>query len=217
MGLIIPNLNGGYNKFGGGYMSDGKGNAMKIGGMYYADGKGNGIKIYSSLLPIGTSLYDGIPSNGMILYTDNNKPGSNLNNNPSIMAVNSIKLKNVTSQCPNGIQINFGSSLYYINYDSSPYTTSNADSKVSFPSIKISKGSSSGSVEFLIDSSLQLSYGVNYVKINANLSNNILTLNTECSNDNGNDYAFNNPDTELVYDYKTYNAPYFTIASITSY
>lgn len=215
MGLIIPNLNGGYNKVGGGYMSDGKGNATKIGGMCYADGKGNAIKIYSSLLPVGTSLYDGIPSNGMILYTDNNNLGSNLNNNPSIMAGNSINLKNVISQCPNGIQINFGSNLYYVNYDSRLYTTSNSDSKVSFPSIKISKGLSSGSVEFLTDSSIQLSYA--YVKINANLSNNILTLNNECSNNHGNSYDAKNNDTSLVYDYKNYNNPCFTIASITAY
>lgn len=214
MGLIIPNLNGGYNKFDGGYMSDGKGNATKIGGMYYADGKGNAIKIYSSL-PVGPSLYDGIPSNGMILYTDNHNWGSNLNNNPSIMAGNSINLKNVISQCPNGIQINFGSNLYYVHNDSSQYTTSIADSNVSFPSIKISKGLSSGSVEFLADSSIGLS--ANYVKINANLSNNILTLNNEGSEDNGNNYDYKSNDTELAYDSKNYNDPYFTIASITGY
>lgn len=138
MGLIIPNLNNGYTEFGGGYFRDSGGNVNKIGGMYHSDGKGNVAKIYNYRLSIGESLYNGIPSNGIMLYGDFTGFSSS---NPLGIQGNSIVLNAPLSSCPNGIKIHFSTNIY--QYDGSKEST------CSINDIQIPVGSTSGSSDAL--------------------------------------------------------------------
>ena len=95
---------------------------------------GKCIYIYVSITA-GESLYDGIPSNGIMLYgTDTGGPSSN----PLGIQGDSINLKAPLSSCPNGIKIHFSRRSYY------------GSGLLMYPACRISdisipKGSSSGS------------------------------------------------------------------------
>ena len=86
-------------------------------------------------ITVGESLYDGIPSNGIMLYGDATGYSSS---NPLGIQGNSINLKAPLSSCPNGIRIHF-STISYFPDGSLEY------GGCSIPDISIPKGSSSGS------------------------------------------------------------------------
>ncbi|MCT3558631.1 hypothetical protein EFR93_12250 [Lentilactobacillus buchneri] len=114
MGLIIPNLNSGYNKFGGGYFRDLNGNINKIGGMYYSDGKGNATKIFSGNLPAGTILYQ--PSSPLFLAygleNDNINPDDSVSAS-EIKFDQTIQLTYPLNRVKNGITINFTNKILW--------------------------------------------------------------------------------------------------------
>lgn len=113
MGLIIPNMNSGYNKFGGGYFRDINGNINKIGGMNYSDGKGNVTKIYSDSLPIGTIMYK--PSIPLYLaYGETAFASDGTVSVDEIKTDNIIQLEQPLSKVKNGITVNFSNK--YLNY-----------------------------------------------------------------------------------------------------
>ena len=148
MGLIIPNLNSGYNKFGGGYFRDSGGNVNKIGGMYYSDGEGNATKIFSSNLPAGTILYQ--PSSPLFLVygltsdSINSVPASELKFDQT------IQLTYPLNRVKSGIIINFTNEI--LAYDGSTQgaaiTTQydNTDFYTNYPSVNISKDELSGNI-----------------------------------------------------------------------
>ena len=86
-------------------------------------------------IAVGESLYNGIPSNGIMLYGDNTGYSSS---NPLGIQGNLINLNAPLSSCPNGITIHFSNISYRADgtelYD-----------QCSIPDISIPKGSSSGS------------------------------------------------------------------------
>ena len=94
----------------------------------------NGKCIYASIA-VGQSLYDGIPSNGIMLYGGVTGRSSS---NPLGIQGDSINLNAPLSSCPNGIKIHFSTNSYYLDgelrYDS-----------CNIPDISIPKRSSSGS------------------------------------------------------------------------
>lgn len=158
MGLIIPNLNGGYNKFGGGYMSDGKGNATKIGGMYWSDGKGHTQKIYSSFLPTGQSLYS-IPTgyNGFFLSGDSGV--TDISGFKSIAGASTIQLMKPIDKCKNGVQVNvFQRGLLQYNTADKYQGLYDPNPPFSAKSILIPKGSLTGSISFGMTSDVNETY-----------------------------------------------------------
>ncbi|WP_333583177.1 PQQ-binding-like beta-propeller repeat protein [Lactobacillus acetotolerans] len=86
-------------------------------------------------IAVGDSLYDGIPSNGIMLYGDATGYSSS---NPLGIQGNSINLKAPLSSCPNGIKIHFSTTSYADG-------GATEDTQCSIPDINIPKGSSSGS------------------------------------------------------------------------
>lgn len=106
----------------------------------------SGIDIPSS---VGQSLYDGIPSNGIMLYGDDATGDSFYNptgyssSNPLGIQGDSINLMAPLSSCPNGIKIHFGTSVYL--YDG----TLSQNINITIPDICIPKGSSSGASTIL--------------------------------------------------------------------
>ena len=96
----------------------------------------NGKCIYASIVTVGESLYDGIPSNGIMLYGDATGYSSS---NPLGIQGNSINLKAPLSSCPNGITIHFSNISYSGN--GSPN-----DGQYDIPDINISKESPSASI-----------------------------------------------------------------------
>ena len=94
----------------------------------------NGKCIYTSIA-VGESLYDGIPSKGIMLYGDVTGYSSS---NPLGIQGDSINLNAPLSSCPNGIKIHFST----ISYDGNGSIVSGA---CHIGDINISKGSSSGS------------------------------------------------------------------------
>ena len=96
----------------------------------------NGKCIYASIVAVGESLlYDGIPSNGIMLYGDATGYSSS---NPLGIQGDSINLKAPLSSCPHGIKIHFSTSSYTAD-------GSEEDTQCSIPDINIPKGDSSGS------------------------------------------------------------------------
>lgn len=109
----------------------------------------NGKCIYAPIA-VGESLYNGIPSKGIMLYGSLNRSSSS---NPLGIKGDSINLKASLSSCPNGIKIHFSNYSYY-NNGLALYDT------CSIPDISIPKGSSSGSSKvssFLCDGSIKAS------------------------------------------------------------
>ena len=97
----------------------------------------NGKCIYdASIVVVGESLYDGIPSNGIMLYGDATGYSSS---NPLGIQGDSINLKAPLSSCPNGITIHFSNISYSGN--GSPN-----DGQYDIPDINISKESPSASI-----------------------------------------------------------------------
>ena len=89
-------------------------NGIKISNLYHNGKKinkifHNGKCIYASIVAVGQSLYDGIPSNGIMLYGD--IPGWS-SSNPLGIQGDSINLKAPLSSCPNGINIHFSNTSY---------------------------------------------------------------------------------------------------------
>ena len=96
----------------------------------------NGKCIYASIVTVGESLYDGIPSNGIMLYGDATGYSSS---NPLGIQGNSINLKAPLSSCPNGITIHFSN----ISYSGNGLPN---DGQYDIPDINISKESPSASI-----------------------------------------------------------------------
>lgn len=151
MGLIIPNLNSGYNKFGGGYFRDLNGNINKIGGMYYSDGKGNATKIFSSNLPAGTILYQ--PSSPLFLVYGLTIDAINLDGSVSASEIKfdqTIQLTYPLNRVKNGITINFTNKIFWYDGPSQNAGASiqfeNVDFYKNYPSVNISKDKLSGNI-----------------------------------------------------------------------
>ena len=116
-------------------------NGIKIKNLYHNGKKinkifHNGKCIYASIVTVGESLYDGIPSNGIMLYGDATGYSST---NPLGIQGYSINLKAPLSSCPNGITIHFSN----ISYSGNGLPN---DGQHYIPDINIPKGSSSGSI-----------------------------------------------------------------------
>ena len=105
-------------------------NGKQINTLYH-----NGKLIYKKFLLVGTPLYSGIPSNGIMLYGDATGYSSS---NPLGIQGDSINLKAPLSSCPHGIKIHFSTSSYTAD-------GSEEDTQCSIPDINIPKGDSSGS------------------------------------------------------------------------
>lgn len=153
MGLIIPNLNSGYNKFGGGYFRDLNGNINKIGGMYYSDGKGNATKIFSSNLPAGTILYQ--PSSPLFLVYGLPEDNINLDGSASASKIKfdqTIQLTYPLNRVKSGITINFTNKILSYDGPSGNAVASTQFSEIDFyknknyPSVNISKDKLSGNI-----------------------------------------------------------------------
>lgn len=149
MGLIIPNMNSGYNKFGGGYFRDINGNINKIGGMNYSDGKGNVTKIYNDSLPVGTVMYK--PSIPLYLaYGEKVFASDGTVSVDEIKTDNIIQLEQPLSKVKNGITVNFSNK--YLNYynagdnntASTQYSYDNFYAQT--PSVNISKNDLSNNI-----------------------------------------------------------------------
>ncbi|MDH5107750.1 hypothetical protein [Lentilactobacillus kefiri] len=113
-------------------------NGIKIKNLYHNGKKinkifHNGKCIYASIVAVGESLYDGIPSNGIMLYGD---VAGYSSSNPLGIQGYSINLKAPLSSCPNGITIHFSNISYSGN--GSPN-----DGRHDIPDINISKESPS--------------------------------------------------------------------------
>ena len=116
-------------------------NGIEIKHLYYNGKKinkifHNGKCIYTSIA-VGESLYDGIPSKGIMLYGYSGEVSSS---NPLGIKGDSITLKAPLSSCPNGIKIHF-SNTSYVNFGTMPASCRVSD-------LSIPKGNSSGSSHF---------------------------------------------------------------------
>ena len=97
----------------------------------------NGKVIWRFFAAVGQSLYDGIPSKGIMLYGTATGYSSS---NPLGIQGDSINLKAPLSSCPNGIKIQFSN----IIYDGNGGIVGQGGIPISIPDISIPKGSSSG-------------------------------------------------------------------------
>lgn len=149
MGLIIPNMNGSYTEFGGGYFRDSGGNVNKIGGIYYSDGKGNATKIYNDSLSVGTVMYK--PSIPLYLaYGETAFASDGTVSVDEIKTDNIIQLEQPLSKVKNGITVNFSNK--YLNYynagDNNTASTQYAYNNfyTQTPSVNISKNNLSNNI-----------------------------------------------------------------------
>ncbi|TJX98454.1 hypothetical protein [Lentilactobacillus buchneri] len=154
----------------------------------------NGKCIYTSIV-VGESLYDGVPSHGIMLYGD--YPIYTKSSNPLCIQGDSINLKAPLSSCPNGIKIHFSTSSYYYN-GSLDY------SQCQIPDISIPKGSSSGSSTVLSNnaspSNSYITAGINGTTLSFSASNNI--------------YSY---DGTVIYTHNDYPSELLAVTSITAY
>ncbi|MDM7492237.1 hypothetical protein [Lentilactobacillus kefiri] len=116
-------------------------NGIKIQNLYHNGKKinkvfHNGKCIYAAGITIGESLYNGIPSKGIMLYGDATGFSSS---NPLGIQGYSINLKAPLSSCPHGITIHFSN----INYSGNGLPNYGQHY---IPNINISKESPSGSI-----------------------------------------------------------------------
>ena len=162
----------------------------------------NGKCIYASI-SVGDSLYDGIPSKGIMLYGRFTGHSSN----PLGIQGDSINLKAPLSSCPNGIKIRFGNNDYYANgdfdYHGSQYTSDYTGS-YSIPDINIPKGSSSISEYITYDDA----YGSSYAgTIKASINGSTLS------------FSFTDPDRQVFAGTAANDGGYqfLAITSITAY
>ena len=141
----------------------------------------------------GRSLYDGIPSNGIMLYGDITGYSSP---NPLGIQGDSINLKAPLSSCPNGIKIHFNTSSY--GGGGEP-----GFDRYSTPDISIPKGSSSGS------SNIISTYYQGSVKVIIKGSTLSFSINNASSNQNNKGTVF--------YVSGGYPSGILAITSITTY